>query len=402
MKKNLIVIGLLILLVTAGLAHGETFKIGVHAPMTGPAAEVGRYIKNGALMAVEDINAAGGILGRKVEVVLGDTEAKPEVGVSVYERFMTKDKADAVIGGLLSSVNIAMQETAAKYDKVYISGGCVSEVLTDRVVKQPDKYWMYFKTSPAYSKMKPSYSLFFKYLKEKGFFSPSQKKLATIGEDTDYGRSVVQSFQEAMKEDGWSVIADEFVKIDQADFTAQMSKLRGLRPEVLFACQVSPAAAASLCKAFYQSGVPALFLVIYTPSNPEYIKLTGATSNTLLWATTTDWVPSFAKEFLGRYQAKFNEKPGQNVGIQYDAMMNFVAATKLANSLDSRKIADALTKIKNPGLMGVYRYDRTTHESISGEDFLPVWFHQIIDGESSPIYPDRYKTKTYTKQKWLK
>ena len=125
-------VGVLIMLGIMGTGWTDNYKIGVNAPLTGPAAEVGQYIKNGALIAVDDINNKGGVLGRKIEVVFGDDEAKPEVGVSVYERFMTKDKVDAVIGGLNSSVNIAMQETAAKYDKIFITGGPVSEILTER------------------------------------------------------------------------------------------------------------------------------------------------------------------------------------------------------------------------------------------------------------------------------
>jgi len=402
MRKSVVILGAVCWFLVVGISFGDPYKIGVSTPLTGPAAEVGRYIKNGALLAVEDINAAGGLLGRKVEVIFGDTEAKPEVGVAVYERFMTKDKVDAVIGGLNSSVNIAMQEVAAKYGKLFITGGPVSEILTDRVMKNPEKYWMYFKTSPAYSKMKPSYRSFFKLLESKGFLKPSQKTIASIVEDTDYGRGVATSFHEAMREEGWKIIASEVVKIDQADFTAQMSKLRGLRPEVLFTCQVSPAAAASLCKAFYQSGISAFFLAIYTPSNPEYIKLTGEASNSLVWASSIDFVPAFAEKFLERYEKQFKGKPGQNAGIQYDAMMNFFAAVKLCNSLDPRKVAVALTKIKNQGVMGVYQYDPLTHEAISGDDFVPVWFKQIIGGEHYAIYPERYKDRDYTKQKWLR
>ena len=137
--KNLlsILISILFIFGLLSISSADNYKIGVHAPLTGPAAEVGQYIKNGALLAVDDINNKGGVLGRKIEVVFGDDEAKPEVGVSVFERFMTKDKVDAVIGGLNSSVNIAMQETAAKYDKIFITGGPVSEILTRELRKTP-------------------------------------------------------------------------------------------------------------------------------------------------------------------------------------------------------------------------------------------------------------------------
>jgi branched-chain amino acid transport system substrate-binding protein len=223
-----------------------------------------------------------------------------------------------------------------------------------------------------------------------------------IVEDTDFGRGLANSFAEAMKQDGWEMSAIEVVRIDEADYSAQMSKLLALKPGILYTVQTSPAAAASLCKSFYQSGVSAFYLAIYTPSNPEFIKLTGKASDTLVWASSVDWVPQYAKSFLETYGQRFNEKPGQNAGIQYDAMMNVAAAIKLADSTESHKIADAMLKIEHQGTMGVYQFDPETHVAKSGVEFIPVWFIQIIDGKHYKISPDKFKERGYTPQKWLK
>lgn len=388
----------------ATFGWGQTHKIGVHLPLTGPAAEVGRYIKNGSEMARDEINNNGGLLGKKVELVFADDEAKPEVGVSAYERLINKDNVDAVVGGLSSSVSLAVQETAAKYDRIYISGGPVSELLAEKVAKYPEKYWMYFKCAPAYRMLKPIYKSFFKLQESKGIFKPKEKTFATIVEDTDYGRGVVAGFQAAMEEEGWKHVADEVVKIDQADYSAQMSKLRALKPDILFACQVSPAAAASLCKAFYKSNIPAFFLAIYTPSNPEYLNLTGEASETLVWAASIDYVPTpYAKRFIADYGKRFNnEKPGQNAGIQYDALMNYAAAVKTANSFEPRKVADAMHKIKSEGTMGVYTFSRVNNEVLSGDDLIPAWFRQIINRQHYAIYPEKYKERDMVAEKWMK
>ena len=92
----------------------ETIKFGVFGPMTGPAAETGLAIKHSSELAMEEINAKGGLLGKKIECIWGDDESKPEVGVSLYEKFVTRDKVNLVIGGLHSSVGIAMMEPASK------------------------------------------------------------------------------------------------------------------------------------------------------------------------------------------------------------------------------------------------------------------------------------------------
>ena len=179
MKRALVVLLLVMTIGLADRASAGTIKIGVHAPMTGPAAEVGRYIKNGSQLAADDINAQGGLQGSKIELVFGDTESKPEIGVSLLERFMTRDQVDMIIGGLHSSVNIAMQEAAAKYQKLFVTSGPVSEILSDRVKKDPAKYWWYFKTAPSYDEMKPSYRSFFKYLEAKGWFQPKTKTIVS-------------------------------------------------------------------------------------------------------------------------------------------------------------------------------------------------------------------------------
>lgn len=380
----------------------DTFKIGVSAPMTGPVAEVGHYIKNGSLIAMDEINAQGGFLGKKVELLFGDTEAKPEVGVSVYERFMTRDKVDMVIGGLNSSVNIAMQEAAAKYDKLFVTSGPVSEILEERVIKDPKKYWMYFKTAPSYRAMRPSFKSFFKNLEKEGLFIPKNKTIVIVVEDTDYGRGLAINFEEAMKEDGWKIIANEAVKIDQADYSAQMSKFRALKADVLYTVQTSPAAGASLCKSFKESAIPTFLLVNYTPSNPDYIRLTGKASETIVWCVSCDWVPMYAKPFLEKYRKRFNEEPGQNAGLQYDALMNVFTAVNLAKSTDARKVADALIKIKNKGTFGIYHYDPVNHTAISSDDLLPVRFYQIIGRKNYAVGPEKFKERTYVAQEWLK
>lgn len=402
MKKIVFLLTFIFIFSTGTFVWAQTFKIGVYGPMTGPAAEIGRYIKNGALIALDDMNAQGGVLGKKVELIFGDDEAKPEVGVSLFERFMTRDNVEMVIGGLNSSVALAMQEVAAKYGKIYATGGPTSEMLVEKVVKNPQKYWMYFKNSPAYVNMKPDYRKFFKNLEQKGLFKPRTKTIFVLGEDTDWGRSLTKTFGEAMAEDGWKVVASEFVKYDQADYSAQMAKLRAMKPDIFYNAQTSPAAAASLCKSFKESGVPAFFMAIYVPSNPEYIKLSGKACETIVWASSLDWVPEYAKSFLERYRKRFNEEPGMNAGGQYDIMTSVYAAIKYAKSTDPRKIADAMSKIKNKATLGLYQFDAVTHESISGDDFVPVWVNQITEGKSHALYPESFKVKTYVVQEWLK
>ena len=106
-----------VLLITAPLAPTlaqETIKVGVPGPYSGPAAEKGEHLKYGIQLAAEEINGKGGFLGKKVELVFADTEAKPEVGVSAYEKMVTRDKVQFIVGEVNSDVALATLDVVAR------------------------------------------------------------------------------------------------------------------------------------------------------------------------------------------------------------------------------------------------------------------------------------------------
>ena len=375
---------------TAGLAYGqETIKFGVFGPMTGPAAETGLAIKHASELAMEEINAKGGLLGKKIECIWGDDESKPEVGVSLYEKFATRDKVNLVIGGLHSSVGIAMMEPASKYDVLFFSGAPMSSIIADKIEKNPQKYWMVFKGDTSSDVYGPGTANFIKAVENQGF-NPKSRNYVSIIEDTDFGRSVVGAIEKSMGESNWKNLDREVVKIDQADYTAQMSKFKGMKPDVVFSVQTSVAAAASLCKTFRESRIPALLFVIYTAAKPEYIKLTGAASNGVCWIVGIAIIPSLSKDFIAAYKKKFNEEPSENAAMQYDYMMIVASAIKSAGTTDGRKLAEALLKTRYQGACGIHAYDPKNHEVKAGEDYIPSLVYQIQNQKDVIIFPFKY------------
>src|SRR5919197_987113 len=125
---------------------GETYKIGVVAPLTGPAAEAGIALRQGAQLAADEINGAGGVdvAGKKVklELTFEDSTSKPEVGVSVAEKLLGRDKVRLLVGEAFHShVTMAIMELAAKYPEIpFLSWEPVSGTIDAKVVKDPAKY----------------------------------------------------------------------------------------------------------------------------------------------------------------------------------------------------------------------------------------------------------------------
>ena len=218
MKKLSLIVCLLLgiaglLVVSAGncLAGApEEIRIGVTAPLTGPAAEAGVALKQGIILAVEEWNAKGGIAvkeaGKKlpIKVLIEDCQSKPEVGVSVGEKLITRDKVHMLLGDAFhSSVTMAVMELAPKYGLPVMSIEPVSVEIAKKIANDPKRYWSFWKgdwNSTAYAN-----TIFstYKYLLDQGLFKPKNKTVAFIVEDTDYGRSNAENASDLFAGIGW-------------------------------------------------------------------------------------------------------------------------------------------------------------------------------------------------------
>ena len=119
--------------ITQADAADKVVKIGNIEPLSGPSAAVGQQGKFARDMAVEEINAAGGILGKKIELFIGDTEGKPEKGITALKKLVMEDKVDVLVGEYSSGVSLAMQPFLPNYKIVFVTTGCASLALTDNV-----------------------------------------------------------------------------------------------------------------------------------------------------------------------------------------------------------------------------------------------------------------------------
>jgi branched-chain amino acid transport system substrate-binding protein len=248
---------------------------------------------------------------------------------------------------------------------------------------------MVFKGDVSSTAYGPGCANFIKFIEKEGF-KPKSKSFVSIIEDTDFGRSVIEAIENEMVKFTWKDLGREVVKIDQADYTVQMSKFKALKPDIIFSVQTSVAAAASLCKTFRESRIPALFIVVYAASKPEYIKLTGAASEGAIWIVNIAMIPALSKDFVLAYKEKYKEEPPLNAAMQYDYVMIVANAISIAGSTDGRKVTEALLKIKYKGNCGVHVYDSKNHEVKSGEEYIPTLVYQIQNKKDVIIWPKEY------------
>jgi branched-chain amino acid transport system substrate-binding protein len=416
-KKGLLITSLIAvfgfsLLTAAACLAGppEEIRIGVTAPLTGPAAEAGVALKQGIILAAEEWNAEGGIYIKEadkklpVKVLIEDCQSKPEVGVSVGEKLITRDKVHMLLGDAFhSSVTMAVMELAPKYGLPVMSIEPVSVEIAKKVAANPQRYWSFWKgdwNSTAYAN-----TIFstYKYLLDKGLFKPKNKTVAFIVEDTDYGRSNAENARDLFKGIGWKTLAIETVALGYTDFYPQLTKFKSMAPDILVTVFTPLSSGVAYSKQFHEVGMQCSHFAIYYPLRPEYVPQAGDAANYLMWSPLIidpEHIPAhkvFEKKIKERWDVSLNNDHASG----YDGLNNALDAIQRAGSLEPKAIVEALSKLDRKGVMGRYVFDQETHTIKDGEDFVPVPAAQIQDGQNKLIWPSSMAFGEYQSPPWL-
>jgi branched-chain amino acid transport system substrate-binding protein len=369
LKRSMLVLAAFVISLFTGSMFAQAqdvIKIGIVAPLSAPGGvETGQALVDGAKMAAEEINAGGGLLGKKVELVIGDTSGQPEKGTSVMERLATLDKVIAVGGEAHSSVALAEIEVAHRYGIPIV----ISEAWSDSVTAKgyPEVFRLTVSNSLIYSKAA-------QWIKDAGF-----KHVAVIGENSDWGLGVIQVFKDNLVAAGIKVTSMSAERT-VTDFTPQLMQLKSLQPPVDFLVDgFTGAGELLMIKQAHQIG--------FAPSKNTAIL--GAGMDTLypnFWDTVGDagvyvlsnpaGLPGIPKtpvsdKFGKAFKTKMNREPDAVAMEGYDTVMVIAEAVKLNKSTTGKSIIDGLEKISWEGTRGTIKF--TTEKS-------PAWaYHMWMD-----------------------
>jgi len=391
-------------------AAPKEVRIGATAPLTGPAAEAGVATKEGLILALEEWNAKGGVYlkayGKKLPVKLfvEDCQSKPEVGVSVGEKLITRDKVHFLIGDTIhSSVTMAVMELAPKYGLPVMSAQPVSLEIAKKVANDPDRYWCFWKgdwNSDAYAN-----TIFstYQWLMKKGLFKPKNKTISFIVEDTDYGRSNAEKAGESFAKIGWKPLTTETVALGYTDFYPQLTKLKHMNPDILVSVFTSLSSGVALGKQFHELGMKSSHMAVYYPVRPEYIRDAGKAAEYLIWTPqTTDPIniPRH-KEFQEKIKKRWGVTMTHDHAFAYDTLNNVLRTIERAGSLEPKTIVKALSQLDSTGVLGRYIFNQENHAIRDGADFLPVPASQIQNGKNVLFWPDSMAVGTYQTPPWV-
>jgi len=317
-------------------AAGDTIKIGFMGALTGDVAMFGKPTLEGMKIAADEINAAGGIIGKKIEIIETDNRGDKQEGAAVAQKLINRDNVVAILGDPTTGISKVVAPIAQKAGVVMLSAGATGPGL----VEIGDYI---FRDTLLDSVAIPACIDYFAH-------QLKYKKVAIITSDNnDYSVGFSQTFRDAAKAKGVEIVADEKVKDGDKDFSAQVTNIKAKNPDVIFFSGYYTEGALIMKEARKQGlktnmfGGDGLF-------SPEFIKLGGEAvegSMAALGFSPEQASPETAK-FIETFKKKFNGAlPGLFDAQGYDGLMLLADAIKRAGSSDPKVFKTALAQTKN-------------------------------------------------------
>jgi branched-chain amino acid transport system substrate-binding protein len=351
-KMALVSIVVLLLLTACGDDGGDTIKLGVIAPLSGGGTSYGLGIKQGAEMAVEEINAAGGVNGKKIDLVVADDASDPAQSVTAMKRLVDQEKVDVIVGGWGSSQVLAHQGTVEKEGIPYVIVGATNPKIT---VKENKWSFRVIQTDTIQAVEAA----------EAAINQLNLKKIAIIFDSNDYGTGNKDVFVEHMKSKGIEPVALESFKTNDKDYTAQLSKIKDAQPDGLAVFGTIPAAPAIMSQA-RDLGITARFIGTGGLANEQLIELGGvAAEGTVLTTYFHEDSDAEAGKWGALYTEKYNSgtTPARPVlaAWEYRTIKQILVPVLEKAGSDKKKIREGLESFNGKvfGVADAVSFDET-------------------------------------------
>lgn len=376
LSKSLAAIGFAMFAATSAYAQ-ETIKIGVTEPLTGPVAASGTYVTNGARIAADYINKNGGVLGKKIQLVIEDNKSNPREAVNSVEKLILKDKVPVLMGAWSSTFTLAIMPKLTEYGVPL-----VVETASSSKITTAGNPWV-FRTSPTSAMEAKAFA------KLIDGYSPAIKKVDFLAVNNDWGLGAAAEFKKMLEAKGIAIGRTETMTPDMTDLSAQLASLKGSGSDTV----IVTSGIEQLTLAIRQAGEQRLPQRIITTggSFPEPLLKTpgpkGYVSQHLLffapWAPERAKHPAIAKAFMDGWKTRGLEFAGQTEGFRgFDAILTIAEAIKIAGKAEPAAIRDALWKVQVQGANGDVAFSKEGPAGKeSGQAAPNVYVVELKDGQ---------------------
>ena len=370
-------------------AAATTIRIGGLWPLTGDLAKLGEENKQGMTLAIDEINAAGGIKslgGAKIEIVWADTQGKPDTGISEVERLVQQEKVVAIIGAYQSGVTTPATQAAERLKVPFVVSMAVSDKITERGFKYT------FRTCPKASWYAKDQVTFLKDLKD--LVGLTIKKVALLHEDTDFGESTAAGQKKYLAEAGMEVTIEVKYPASAADLTTEVSKIKASNPDaVLTVTYLNDAILIAQAREALKMGNIPFVDAAGGTVDPEFIKRLGPIAEG--WLTEIEYTKyaAGAKDLNDRFAKRFGVDITGNGAYAYQTAWILADALDRAGKADRDAVRDAIAKTsytKGPNMVMVLPTDKIYFDEQGQNPNAPLFIVQVQKGELIPVWPGQY------------
>lgn len=354
----------------------DTIKIGVTQPLTGAVAASGNYVVQGARIAEEEINATGGVLGKKIELVVEDNKSNPREAVATAERLIVRDEVPVLMGAWSSTYTLAVMPKLMEYGVPM-----VVETSSSGKITTSCNPWI-FRISPTSEMEARSFGT---KVDQFGI-----KKADFLVVNNDWGLGAAQQFSKMLKEKGIEVGVMETMDAKSTDLSAQLAKIKGSGGDTLFVTTGVEQLTLVLKQAAAQQVEHRVITTGGSSSPSQLIDQAGPAANGshhLLffapWFPETAPNPEVAKKFVESWNAKDHNFAGLTEGFRgYDGIMTIAAGIEAAGEAEPKAIQEALWGVEVDGVNGDISFIKQGPDGCeSGQNVPNVYIVKVEDDE---------------------
>ncbi len=396
--KSLRVMMVVLLSVTLCFAFGlssssasDSVKVGISLPITGSLAKFGEIERNAFKMAQKEINAAGGINGKTLQLIIEDNTGRPDVGRSVVEKLITKDKVVMLGGGYSSSVTYAVAGVCQQEQMPFL----VNTGSADKITASGWK-WIY--------RLNPPVSHYADAVKSLLASVVKPKTAAILYENSLFGTKGAKSFGKICKSLGIKVVLKEGYEHGGIDYKPVLVKIKELNPDVVYMVSYIMDASLLMKQSRELKLTPKMFIgggAGFTL--PEFKTNAGVASDKIISATLWHQVLPFpgAMDFYNKFKAKYNKSVDYHGAEAYSACYVIADVLKRAKSYKNTDILKALAATDMMTVFGPVKF--TTWGKLKNQNIAASYVVQWIDGNLELVWPVKHATKKFVYPvNWLK
>lgn len=362
-KSSLFLLLLAVAGVTAGCGDtvGDSIKIGMVYELTGNTASYGTSAANGANLAFKEINANGGVLGKKLEIITADNKGEPSESANAMTKVITQDRVAAVTGFTVSSCGIAGSVVAEDNKIPFVAAATVNPRVT--VDEATGKVKEYTFRACFIDSFQGTVGANFAWNSLK-----AKKAAIMVDNSSDYSKGLAKVFKSVYTERGGQIVSEEAYLQKDQDFKATLTTIKAQNPEIIYIPGYYEDVG-KIVKQARELGITIPILGGDAWDSPRLAELGGAQALNNTYFTNFYSVEDknpVSNSFVEAYQKEYGQVPDSMAAMGYDAARLLVDAIKRANSTDANKIREALAAMKNfPSVSGEMNLNES-HDAVRG------------------------------------